>query len=153
MNVNDVARLMRDVDVDRITKAAQKALQDPKTRAAVARTYAQGKSMYAQLADEGKKKSFGKLARDSKTQNELGALVRSVTATIDSGVSTTRRRSRKVWLVLAGLIGAGVVAAKKLRAQRPHPTGQAVAPERQDAIMDPTLRNGEVPSSEIRANA
>ncbi len=115
MNWNEIARQARSVDLDRMSAAAQRALRDKATRDALAKTYAHGRTMYAQLVGDGTRAGLGKLARDQKVQGEVSALVRSVTEAIDSGVAKSKRRSKRRFLGILALLGIGGAVASKLR--------------------------------------
>lgn len=151
MNLKRIDRLVKTVDVDRLTTTAQRVLRDPETRDAIARTYAQGRSVYEQLANEGAKKGFSKLARDPKRQSDVAALVRSVTETIDTQTRPARKRGRKFLTFLLGLAGAAAVVAHKRRSQ----SQQAPAAQGEPAAQGHPIstNNGATATDSVTAKA
>lgn len=112
MNLKALNRVANDVDVQKLTSVAQRVLRDPETREALAQTYAQGRSVFDQLTAGGPKSGLTKLARKKKTQNELGAFVRSLAGTVDT-VKKPKRRLRKLFLGVVGVVGVGALLAKR----------------------------------------
>jgi len=131
------------IDVDRVTAVTRRVLSDKQTRDALARTVAQGRATYARFAANDAKSGLVKLARDAKTQEELGSLVRQVAATIDTGLARRPRRARLRRLGMFSALAVAVCAVVVRRRRAPAPP---LVHERTEDVAQPV--NGEVVDAE-----
>lgn len=131
------------INVDRVAAVTRRALRDKKTRDALARTVAQGRATYARFANDDAKSGLAKLARDAKTQDEVGSLVRSVAQAIDTGLAKRQRRSswRRIGMTAAIAAGIGAVLARRRRTRTP-----SLVHQHSDDGMEPL--NGAVTEAE-----
>lgn len=143
MNWSQISDQARAVDLNRVSSATRRALRDKKTRDAVARTIAQGRSTYAQFVGDDAKTGLGKLARDAKTQEDVGALVRSVAQTIDTG---RNKRPRKSWLRRFGMLSVIALAVGAVAAKRRRTHGSIDVSEATAEVVEPL--NGTVTEAE-----
>jgi hypothetical protein len=102
-----LAPIVRDVVADR------------RVQAAAAETYSAARTMYGDVRGIGAKRLAGQIARDERLQSELGALVRSATAAVDTGRRSGHRQLRRriVPVVVLGSV-VGYVVGVRLRSRR-----------------------------------